>query len=240
MKNRHPIQLSIVIPGFDEEQNINHIEKTLFPQINQINDRIEIIFVNDGSKDKTEEKIKSAAKKHKNLKLVNHEKNYGLGAALKTGLKNSSGTYICFLDADLSFDPQDILKMYSMIKQTNADCVIGSCFIKKRDTKNVAQDRLFLSKSINKFYAFLMKSKLTSFTPIFRIYKRQELQKINLESNGFEINTEILVKFIKKRKKIVEMPVELKARKYGKSKLNLSKEIQNHLKLIYKIIFQWQ
>ena len=116
---------SIIVPVFNEE-------KTILAILNQLKDvnfrkfKKEIIVINDGSTDNT----KNLLNKHKDLYnfLYTNEKNEGKGSAVRLGLKNATGEYIVFQDADLEYDPIDLLKFEDVFLKFNADGIIGSRF----------------------------------------------------------------------------------------------------------------
>ena len=107
------------------------------------------------------------------------------------------------------------------------------------EEKNIPFYRIFLSKGINVLYSMLLRQKIASISSIFRLYKAKDVKKLKLEATGFDINAEILFQLIKEKKKIVEVPVTLGNRKHGISKLNIKKEMFNHLKMLKKI-FVWK
>src|SRR5574344_1781044 len=101
--------LSILIPSYNEEGNINELNKKLIESLKNID--YEIIYINDGSKDKTLDKIKTVSKSNENIKYISFSKNFGKDAAIYAGLKRSNGTYTCILDADLQQNPKYIISM---------------------------------------------------------------------------------------------------------------------------------
>lgn len=110
---KRPIpSLSVVIPAFNEEENIEHIVKKLLETISKYDH--EIIFVNDGSKDATESKIESVCKKNKRVKLVSFVKNYGHQYALSAGYANCGGQVVVTIDADLQDPPELIVEMIEL------------------------------------------------------------------------------------------------------------------------------
>ena len=113
-------ELSVIIPVFNEENNI----KILINEFNKVFKKksltnIEVIFVNDGSNDRTG-KIKI---KNKKIRLLNL-KNYGQSIAIQAGIENTFGKYICIMDGDLQSKPEDIIKLYKEIKN-KLDFVLG-------------------------------------------------------------------------------------------------------------------
>lgn len=232
--------ISLVIPLFNEEENLQLYNKELFPVVNNIsrkyNTEFEYVFVNDGSSDRTLEIVKDISQSLPSYKIISHERNRGLGAAIRTGITESSGDYIVCMDADLTFRPENIEDLLVEFFRTNADCVSGSPFLEKDHLKDIDSHRLFLSKSINVLYRLLLGKRITSISPIFRLYKKTALKDLNLVSNNFNINAEILSKLIINGKVVTEIPVPLYKRRFGYSKINVKKEIANNIKLIGKIV----
>jgi len=227
-------KLSIIFPAYNEEKNLKLIEKELFPIIKNID--AEVIFVDDGSKDNTVKKIKQLQKKRKNIILLIHKENQGMGAAIRTAIPRCSSKFTITMDSDLTFHPRHIPKLLNKIEKENVDCIIGSPFIGGFG-KNLQWYRIALSKGVNLIYNVLLGQKITAVSPILRIYKTKQLQELELESNKFEINAEILAKLLIKKRKVIEIPAKLTKRKYGESKLNNFKETMNHLKLMSKIVW---
>jgi len=232
------MKLSIIFPCFNEELNIPYIEKELYPVLEKLKIKHELIFVDDGSKDNTNKLIQKLGEKRKNIKLLTHHKNRGLGVAIRTGIKHCDSDVTITMDSDLTFHPRYIPMLIARFKKNDVDCVIGSPTLLGYD-KSIPLYRIILSKGVNKIYNIILRKKLTAISPIFRIYKTNQIQNLKLKSNGFEINAEILAKLLMKKANVTEIPAELTTRIYGESKLNNIKEIKNHLKLISKIIF-WQ
>ena len=118
-------KLSIIIPVYNEEKTIKlvleRVEKVKFSGIEK-----EIIIIDDGSTDKTAQSIKSQIGNKKEIKFVQHKKNQGKGAAVRTGLQHAMGDYIIIQDADLEYDPQDIIRLLKPIQEGKAKVVYGT------------------------------------------------------------------------------------------------------------------
>jgi dolichol-phosphate mannosyltransferase len=231
--------ISIIIPAYNEEGNIPRIKTELLPILNSIKKPYEVLIINDGSKDKTHEE--SLELKNKNIRLIDHEKNMGLGAAVRTGIENAKGEIIITYEADFTWAPHYITELLKKQKETNADCVIGSHFHKEGRLEGHSKfvPRIFMSRVVNKMYQVILGEKIYSTSSLFRIYKSESLKRLKLESTGFNINAEILTKMVLNKNKIVEVPVVLTKRIYGKSSINVPKAIINHLKIIFKTI-KWR
>ena len=122
MKNKQ-IVLSIIVPVFNEENTVIAILKKV-NQLKEHNISFEVIVVDDGSSDNS----LSLIKENQNLydQLISNERNYGKGYAIKKGLELSKGKYITFQDADLEYDPNDLVRFFTLIKNFNPDLIIGS------------------------------------------------------------------------------------------------------------------
>jgi dolichyl-phosphate beta-glucosyltransferase len=134
------IHLSVVIPAYNEEKRI---EKTLVEVLNYFKEQeytYEIIVVNDGSKDKTEQIIKKYSFKNKKLKLISYKPNHGKGYAVRTGILASKGEFILFSDADLSTPIQETERLLEAAKY--CDVVIASRSVKESKIKTVFYRRL--------------------------------------------------------------------------------------------------
>jgi len=230
------MKISIVIPCFNEEGNVKDFRKELFPYIKDYD--YEVLFVDDGSIDNTYNellKLKNS-KKDSKIKIVRHKKNLGLGSAIKTGIKSCTGDVIITLDADMTFHPKYIKDLVNKYIETRADCVIGSYQLGQL-SKNIPLYRKILSKGVNKLYNLVLGKKITSVSPMFRLYKTSDVKNMHIESKDFNVNAEILFNLIKNNKSILEVPVTLGIRKKGVSKINNFREIINHSKLLIIIGF---
>lgn len=229
--------LTISIACYNEAENIKRFEKELLPVLNGLKMPYEVLLIDDGSKDSTLEEANKLAKKHKEIRVIKHPRNLGLGAGIKTGIKEAKGDLFIPLDGDLTFHPDQIPLLMERFNKGNVDCVIGSHFGKGGKLEKVPFYRIVLSKGVNILYTILLGKRISSISSIFRLYRTGQLKELKLESDGFDISAEILVKLLRKKKKIVEVPVTLTTRIYGVSKLNNFKEAKNHIKLLSRILW---
>src|SRR3989344_4545809 len=123
-------RLSIVIPTYNERENIITLISTILKIIKKSKINGEIIVVDDNSPDETWKLVEEFGKKHKNVRLILRGKRNGLGAALKNAYDEASGDIILSIDSDFSHDPRLIPKFYSKIRNDDFDFVIGSRYIK--------------------------------------------------------------------------------------------------------------
>ncbi len=232
--------ISVIIPCYNEEENIKKkFVAEVLPNIEKLKEGVQLVLVDDGSKDDTLAALVEFAKNHKNTKIIKVNKNRGLGYAVRQGIKAANGELTITLDADLTYHPKEIPKLLEEFAKGKADCVIGSHFMKGGKTTDVPAWRIFLSKAVNLIYLFLFRKRIYAISSIFRLYKTADIQRLQLESEGFDINVEILAKLLQQKKRITEVPVTLSTREFGESKLNTKREVLNHLRLMYKIV-RWQ
>jgi dolichol-phosphate mannosyltransferase len=231
--------ISVVIPVFNEEEMLKQYDITLYPIIErlekQFQEEFEVVLVDDRSKDRSWDIISELSATKGNTKKVRHEHNRGMGGAIKTGIGVSRGNLLVFLDADLTFRPEDISILLTEFRKNPADCISGSPYLLPGLMSDVQGYRMILSRTVNILYRILLGRHVTSISPIFRLYKRQVFDSMSLSSENFEINAEILSKMIFLNLKIVEVPVALHERKFGESKARLTKSAKNHITVLYKI-----
>ncbi|MGB9749133.1 MAG: glycosyltransferase [Candidatus Woesearchaeota archaeon] len=226
---------TIVIPAWNEEEVI---EETINAIENYFkNKNFELLIVNDGSADNTKKIVEKLMSKYSNLRLINHEKNMGMGAALNTGFNNASSEIIVNMDADLTHPLDKIEEMANLIKQ-GYDVVIGSRYIKGGGYRGVPFFRRVIS-FIGGFVIFriIFLSRIRDMTSGFRAYNKRIIKELNLQSKRFETPLEISVKILKKGLRFKEIPIILDVRKKGVSKFNYIKALKTYAPTIIKLFF---
>ncbi len=220
MPHENKLNLSIIIPVYNEENFLHR----LFVDLKKFFDKsqIEIIIVNDGSTDGSEEIIKKF-EKEKNYKFIfkniKIDINSGKGKAIQTGIKNSNGKFILLQDADLELDTQDSHEMYQMI-QNNSDikCIFGSRYLSGKLKKN----NYFLNNLIGKinsliFNIFFSQS-LSDVHCGLKILDRSVIEKINLSVNDFGIEIDLASQIVRNNFYIYEFGVSYYSRSKAQGK----------------------
>ena len=233
------MRLSVIIPTYNEKTNI----EILIPQIESLlqkkfkND-FEIIVVDDNSLDGTADSVIKLNKKYGNARVIVRNCKKGVGNALKEGYNNAKGDLILSTDADLSFDARDMPRLIQKI-ETGYDFVVGSrhIYINYYQKPNFqTKIKGFVSKYGNIMVRVISGVDIRDFSANFRVIKRSVWSKLKISDNTNSMLLEIILKTKYKGYKIAEIPVIFKERKYGKSKLNLAKEVPKFLiKLIYYV-----
>lgn len=222
--------LSVIIPMFNEEANVRSTIDRIESTLESLGKSFEILPVNDGSTDSTLQELNQIAYRNPRVRVVSYEKNGGRGKALRYGFKASRGELIASIDADLSYEPEYILKMVQTLNEDqDVDIVLASAYMPGGATLGVPKDRLFISKLGNKILRLSISEDIHTVTCVVRCYRREVIESLDLESDDKEIHLEILSKAIAMGFRIKEIPAVLKARKKGKSKFKFRSTAVTHL-----------
>jgi dolichol-phosphate mannosyltransferase len=215
------MKIAVIIPTYNEKENIQRLIKTIFDL--QISD-LEIIIVDDNSPDGTAKIVEKLTTGNPLLLLIKRPGKLGLGSAYLDGFRKAismGAEYIFEMDADLSHDPLDIPRMLEAIK--TADMVIGSRKISGGKIIGWGWTRKFMSNGAMWFSRLLLGLKTKDVTAGFRLFRRSILENLHLEtikSNGYAFQEEILYRVEKNDFKVCEVPVTFIDRQEGKSKLS--------------------
>ena len=209
MNNKSSV--SIIIPVFNEAAILEKSMQILNDFLVSVHKDFEweIIMINDGSTDGTKIIADKCAENYKHLRIFHHSKNMGLGMALKTGFVNAKGEYIVVIDVDLSYSPEHITALVNKIKETEADIVVASPYLKGGKVSMVPFSRRVMSRFVNFFMSCVAQTNLRTFTGMVRIYRRAFISTLDLKATSQAINPEIIYKAIILRARIEEIPAHL-------------------------------
>ncbi|HOL48383.1 MAG TPA: glycosyltransferase family 2 protein [bacterium] len=215
---------SVIIPTYNEEKSIGKV----ISSIQSISNDIEIIVVNDGSTDKTSEVLKN----FQNIKIINHPYNKGNGAAVKSGILESTNENIVIIDADGQHDPDDILKLVQELD--NYDLIVGARS-KESETEKFRDIGNFIFKKLG---SFLTGFNIPDMTSGFRAFKKKHIIKFfNLYPNGFSFPTTSTLCFITSGLNVKFINIKSQKReKDTKSKIKPFRDGIKFIILIIKII----
>lgn len=234
------IYTSIVIPCFNEAEGLSYLASKLRELEENIIEHHELIFVDDGSSDATYDELTRLYEDRlsKDVKIIRHSENKGVGAAVKTGISNARGYYVAVIDSDCTYEPLYLLEMLEIIKMKNADVVSASPYHPRGSIENVPLYRLFLSRNLSNLYNAILRDNIYTYTSMFRVYRGEAIKKIDIKSNSALAMTEILIKAHGKGFRIIEYPATLAGRKFGTSKIRVLKLIKDHLCFIAKVLLK--
>ena len=224
------MDLSVVIPMYNEAENAEFTLKQVEEALVSLQGNYEIVVVDDGSVDNTHEVLNRLTQENGRLRVVSYQKNRGRGMALRTGFKAAKGEIIISIDADLSYDPRYIPEVFETLKaERDIDVVLASPYMPGGGVQDVPFLRLWISRLGNRVLRFAMPNRIYTSTCIFRGYRREVLDSLELEAEGKEIHLEILSKVIALGFRVREIPAILTGRKKGQSKFKLKRTAVSHL-----------
>jgi len=237
---KNPVNFSILIPAYNEEANIIATLEETVKVLETFNPSYEIIVIDDGSRDKTRQKVAGFISSGNNrVKIQSYFPNKGKGYALKYGTNFTNGIYTLFLDADLDLHPSHIVEMFELMQENGADVVIGSRKIPGGRIVGWNLWRRITSDGAMFFARLVLNLKTRDVTAGFRCYRRLALEKIDfnrINSSGYAFQEEMIFRMERMGCKIQEIPVTFVDRKFGQSKLSW-REAAEFFKVMFKLKF---
>lgn len=229
----------VIVPMYNEENNANECVKSICEFLKNIENRSELLVVDDGSKDKTSKKLSELKKNYKNLNIKTHKSNLGYGKANQTGIKyahENKYKYVLFMDSDLTQDTKYILDFINLMNK-DLDFIKATRYSSGGGSKGVNIFRKFVSKVGNIIAKIFLRLPINDYTNGFRAIKTELVFNLNHKENGFGYLIEEVNKVSKKAKSFGEVPYILSARNDSdsKSKFTYSFDVYlSYLKWVFK------
>ena len=222
--------ISVVIPAYNEGPNLGLVLRDTNNILQNMGFPYEIIVVNDGSQDNTAD----VARKH-GVILINNAENLGKGAALIKGFRRAKGNIVVTMDADGSHRAEDIPFLVSpMLNGGSLEAIVGSRFVDEIGRRSTSSLHLVGNRIINALILMATGRYISDSQSGFRAYKKNALGKIALHSSGFDIESEMTIKMLKKGFRIMEVPIRCDPRKNGFTRVNSFQDGFNIVKTIIK------
>ena len=216
-------KLSIVIPLYNEDESITPLSNEIKKSLKQIDISYEVIFVDDGSTDKSLNVLKDICKQDRRFKYISFRKNYGKSAALQVGFKEVTGDAVITMDADLQDDPNEIP---SLIKKLDEGFDLVSGWKKKRYDPFIKR---YSSRFFNYITRLLSGIKIHDFNCGLKAYRRDVVDHVKVYG---ELHRYIPVLADWEGYLISEIPVKHQPRRYGKTKFGISRFFKGFIDLI--------
>ena len=203
--------LSVVMPVYNERETIQEIIRRVLA----VPLRVELIVVDDGSKDGTRDILADLARELP-IKLVLQPANAGKGAALRRGFQEVTGDLVVIQDADLEYSPEEFPQLIELICQGRADVVYGSRFL--------GRHRVFLfthyagNRLLTLITNVLYNTMLSDMETCYKVMRTDVVRSMTLHSNGFGIEPEMTAKIFKRHYRVYEVPITYDGRGYEEGK----------------------
>ncbi|HVD90706.1 MAG TPA: glycosyltransferase family 2 protein [Vicinamibacterales bacterium] len=207
--------LSVVIPAYNEERFIGTLlERIKAVDLGPLGVTTELVVVDDCSKDRTAAIVEGVA----DVRLIRMPKNGGKGRAVRAGIAAATGELLIIQDADLEYDPQDYVPMVRALLDGRADIIYGSRYLGRGRHANQSLGAYLGGRSLSVVAWLFTGQFLTDTVTAFKLFRREELAALPLETSGFELDHEITARMIARGKTIAEVPIRYypRSRQEGK------------------------
>ncbi len=222
------MKLSVIFPVYNEEKGIADMLIRTKRVLESMNISFEILVVNDGSTDKTEE----IAPNIRGVKVLSHQRNRGYGAALTTGFTAAKGEILCCLDADATYPPEEIPRLYKYLIEHDVEMVSGARLLGK--CKGMPFVRKIGNYMLSSIATFLIGKRIYDLSSGMRVFKKSMLDDILPLSNDLDFTVRMTLKTAAKKIKFKELPIQYDERE-GISKLSISRHGKMFLQSILYI-----
>lgn len=215
------VEVSIVMPAYNEENNIEKTVRECLSLLDREGIAGELVVANDGSQDGTLDILRRLSGEFSNLKVVDLGENVGYGGALMRAIEASRGRFVLTMDSDGQFDVGDLPRLLSEIKKNGYACVTGYRF-RKRDTL----PRVAANWGYNLLVRLLCGVSFKDSQCAMKIYEGDVIRRLDLEARGFPFPTEALVKLHHYGYRVGEIPIHHRPRPAGESKVRFFRTVR--------------
>lgn len=204
--------LTVVVPFFNEEN-------TLISSISRLKNLdivTQVLLIDDGSTDNSYKVAESFCKNLNKFELIKLETNEGKGHALNQSRKYITSKHVVIHDADLEYNPSDLVEMFNLAKKDNL--VLGSRFIGKRERVNIYFRTFLANKGMSLFFSIVNNIKISDIATCYKMMPSEYFVENVYKEKGFSIEIEVMSKFLKRSKKVIEVPISYTGRSYEDGK----------------------
>ncbi len=229
--------LSVVIPCYNEAEGVAAMRARIGQVLPALRARgsLELVLVDDGSSDGTGALLRQAFADVPEARVVEHDRNRGLGAALRTGFAHARGAVIVTCDSDGTYPFAEIPALLDLLAP-GVDLVTASPYHPGGGIENVPAYRVMISKCASLCYRLLVDPRIHTYTALFWACRREVIDHIATRADGFLMVTEWLVEAVLAGYKVVEYPAVLRVRQYGQSKARILRITRTHLEYMAGLV----
>lgn len=231
--------ITVVVPCYREEDTIPYLANTLraFEENHRDEFAISYVLVDDGSTDRTFERLVEFFGHRPSVQIVHHPRNLGVTAAMLTGIRHAPTETVCVIDSDCSYSPETLVPMVRELRD-GVVLVTASPYHRDGSVINVPGWRLFLSRGLSFLYQRVLTTRLATYTSCCRVYSRSAIVDLDIVHGDFRGVTEIIVRLDERGRKVVEVPAVLESRMLGASKMKTFRTIVAHARCLWSIVVE--
>tara|TARA_E500000081_G_C6069888_1_gene322509 strand:- start:340 stop:1032 length:693 start_codon:yes stop_codon:yes gene_type:complete len=208
------INLSVIVPFFNEEQFLQEsVDRLLSNDIYS-----SIYLIDNNSTDNSHNIAKNLETQHKKIELHKTNKKKGKGSALGFSRSLIKTSHVVIHDADLEYFPEDIVEMFDLAQANQNSLILGSRFIGSKQRENIYLRTFLANKIMSLFFSFVNFYKVTDVATCYKLMPSKFFINTELRENGFSIEIELLSKFLKYNKSVLEVPIAYEGRSYSEGK----------------------
>jgi len=208
------VNLSVIVPFYNEEELLEEsVNRLLGSNIFDV-----IYLINNNSTDKSYEIGKKLEINNSNVKLFQTSSKKGKGVALSFSRKMIDTSHVIIHDADLEYFPDDIPQMFEVAKQNIDSLILGTRFNGNKNRENIYMRTYFANRFMSLFFSFINFYKVSDVATCYKLMPSIFFKNINLKENGFSVEIELLSKFLKFNRSIIEVPIKYEGRSYAEGK----------------------
>ena len=208
------ISLTAVVPIYNEEQFLEQsVERLIEHDIYE-----NILLIDNNSLDSSYEIGKNLQKKYKKVSIYKTDDTAGKGVVISYSRKLIETSHIIIHDADLEYFPSDIVGMFDLAKDNPKSLILGSRFIGSKERKNIYKRTFFANKVMSLFFSIVNFYSISDVATCYKLMPSEFFVNTNFKEKGFSIEIELLSKFLKFNKSIIEVPIKYMGRSYDEGK----------------------
>ena len=208
------VNLSVIVPFYNEEELLEEsVNRLLGSNIFDV-----IYLINNNSTDKSYEIGKKLEINNSNVKLFQTSSKKGKGVALSFSRKMIDTSHVIIHDADLEYFPDDIPQMFEVAKQNIDSLILGTRFNGDKNRENIYMRTYFANRFMSLFFSFINFYKVSDVATCYKLMPSIFFKNIDLKENGFSVEIELLSKFLKFNRSIIEVPIKYEGRSYAEGK----------------------